>query len=372
MKKQNSGDKPGGRKTSGPGRKPSYKKEQASSGSKPSRGYKRFETDNDAGKKSPKKEKKEYDDKKSTRSPERTYGTRKPVKKSYGNKEYDGKPSGKPRGKKYFDSDDTGKKGKFGRTGKDFKKPYKKSSKKVEEKVDDGTIRLNKYLSNAGICSRREADTYIQSGVVSVNGQIVTELGYKVQPGDKVSFGGKTIKAEKFYYVLLNKPKDYLTTASDPKNRKTVMELVSGAAPVKLFPVGRLDRNTTGVLLLTNDGDMANRLMHPRKGVQKLYKVELNKSFSVGHLEKLAAGMELEDGFFQPDEVAFVAGESKKIVGIRIHSGRNRIVRRLFEHLGYEVIKLDRVIYAGLDKKGLTRGKWRHLTQEELNILKMI
>lgn len=254
---------------------------------------------------------------------------------------------------------------------KNASKSFKKVKVFQKDKDDDGLIRLNKFIANAGICSRREADTFIQTGVVTVNGVVITELGYKVKPDDKVLFGDRPIAGEKLVYILLNKPKDYITTSKDPQNRKTVYELVSGVKE-RIFPVGRLDRNTTGVLLLTNDGVLAEKLMHPRKGVAKIYHVELDKRFSAPDLEHMRKGIELEDGFFTPDEVDYVDGMDKHHVGIEIHSGKNRIVRRLFESLNYEVVKLDRVVYAGLTKKGLTRGKWRFLKDSELHALKMM
>lgn len=252
-----------------------------------------------------------------------------------------------------------------------YSKSTSKKRKVKEEKEDDGLVRLNKYIANAGICSRREADEFIATGVVKVNGEIVTELGYKVNPNDKIQFGEKTIKGEKNVYVLLNKPKDFITSSKDPQNRRTVLDLVAQVKE-RIFPVGRLDRNTTGVLLLTNDGEMADKLMHPRRGVVKIYHAVLDKKFSFSDLETLRAGVELEDGFFQPDEVHYADGLDKHNIGIEIHSGKNRIVRRMFEALGYTVVKLDRVIYAGLTKKGLTRGKWRFLTEQEVNALKML
>lgn len=255
---------------------------------------------------------------------------------------------------------------------KDGSKGYKKTKVIIKkDKEDDGLIRLNKFIANAGICSRREADTFIQTGVVTVNGVIITELGYKVKPDDVVKFGDKPIIGEKHVYILLNKPKDYITTSKDPQNRKTIYDLVSGIRE-RVFPVGRLDRNTTGVLLLTNDGHLAEKLMHPRKNIAKIYHVEVRNKFSITDLEKLRKGLELEDGFFKPDVVEYVEGMDKHHIGIEIHSGANRIVRRLFEALDYDVVKLDRVIYAGLTKKGLTRGKWRFLKDAEVNMLKML
>jgi 23S rRNA pseudouridine2605 synthase len=239
------------------------------------------------------------------------------------------------------------------------------------EKPSDGTVRLNKYIANAGICSRREADKLIEAGVVKVNGETITTLGYKIKPTDIVEVEGQKIRNEKKVYILLNKPKDYLTTTKDPKNRKTVMELIKGAVKERVFPVGRLDRKTTGLLLFTNDGELADKLMHPKSNVPKLYHVTLNKNFSGSDFEKLVKGIELEDGFIKPDALSYVMGKKNEL-GIQIHSGKNRIIRRIFEHLGYDVIKLDRVMYAGLTKKNLPRGKWRFLTEKEVNFLKML
>ena len=239
------------------------------------------------------------------------------------------------------------------------------------EKPSDGTVRLNKYIANAGICSRREADKLIEAGVVKVNGETITTLGYKVKPTDIVEVEGQKIKNEKKVYILLNKPKDYLTTTKDPQNRKTVMELIKGAVKERVFPVGRLDRQTTGLLLFTNDGELADKLMHPKSNVPKLYHVTLDRNFSGSDFEKLVKGIELEDGFIKPDALSYVMGKKNEL-GIQIHSGKNRIIRRIFEHLGYDVIKLDRVMYAGLTKKNLPRGKWRFLTEKEVNFLKML
>ncbi|MBS4059202.1 MAG: rRNA pseudouridine synthase [Bacteroidetes bacterium] len=234
-------------------------------------------------------------------------------------------------------------------------------------------IRLNKYLADAGICSRREADKLIQAGTVTVNGEIVTELGTKVSIFDKVIYGGQALKREKLRYVLLNKPKGYITTSDDPFDRKTVMELVANACEERIYPVGRLDRNTLGLLLLTNDGDLAKRLTHPKHGVKKLYHVELDKPLTKNDLLRIADGLELEDGLIQVDAVSYVeAAESKKEIGIQIHSGKNHIVRRIFEHLGYKVEKLDRVDFANLTKYNLPRGRWRHLTPQEITLLQRI
>ncbi|WP_353138059.1 pseudouridine synthase [Pseudopedobacter sp.] len=237
--------------------------------------------------------------------------------------------------------------------------------------TESDSIRLNRYIANSGICSRRKADDLITAGLITVNDVVVSELGAKVNPAtDKVKYNGEILKREKMVYVLLNKPKDFITTTEDPQERKTVMELVKNATTERIYPVGRLDRNTTGLLLLTNDGDLAEKLSHPRNNVTKIYNVELNKNLTQGDFNKIAFGVELEDGFIKPDAVSYVAGGSKREIGIQIHSGKNRIVRRIFESLGYEVDKLDRVIYANLTKKDLPRGKWRFLNEHEIIQLK--
>ncbi|MCB0790424.1 MAG: rRNA pseudouridine synthase [Flavobacteriales bacterium] len=251
-------------------------------------------------------------------------------------------------------------------------RPVRKNSAAPEK--DDpatGPVRLNRYLSQSGVCSRREADDLIQAGVVQVNGKVVTELGTKVGPGDVVVYGGQRLSMERKRYVLLNKPKDFITTTDDPRDRRTVMNLVGHACPERIYPVGRLDRNTTGVLLLTNDGDLAKRLTHPRHGVEKLYHVFLNRSVTQADVHRLVEGVALDDGPANADEASYV-GADKKQVGVRLHSGRNRVVRRMFEALGYEVMKLDRVVFAGLTKKDLPRGKWRHLTEKEINLLRRV
>ena len=231
------------------------------------------------------------------------------------------------------------------------------------------SIRLNKYIADAGICSRRKADTLIGDGLVEVDGKITKELGTRINPSSVVRVEGKIIKRQKLVYILLNKPKDYLTTTDDPENRRTVMDLIAKATTERVFPVGRLDRQTTGLLLFTNDGELAQKLMHPSHGVRKIYHVELDKEVERNHLEQIARGLELEDGIAYVDAVAFV-GPNKKEVGIEIHIGRNRIVRRIFEHLGYDVRKLDRVMYAGLTKKDLPRKRWRMLSPKEVIFLK--
>ena len=232
-------------------------------------------------------------------------------------------------------------------------------------------LRLNKFLANAGICSRREADEFIQAGVVTVNGEVVTELGTKILRTDEVKFHDQPVKIEKKVYVLLNKPKDYVTTSDDPQQRKTVMDLVKNACPERIYPVGRLDRNTTGVLLLTNDGDLASKLTHPKYVKKKIYHVYLDKNVTAHDLQQIAEGIQLEDGEIKADDVQYAHPTDKKQVGIEIHSGKNRIVRRIFESLGYHVQKLDRVQFAGLTKKNLKRGDWRYLTEEEVDRLRM-
>ena len=270
--------------------------------------------------------------------------------------------------------------------GKDFKKkpytkkPYSKkpfsdkssaSKPNLEEK--DGKIRLNKYISNAGICSRREADDLISSGVVQVNGKTITEMGYRVSPTDIIKYGGQTLKKERLVYLLLNKPKDYVTTSDDPQKRKTVLELIHGACKERVYPVGRLDRATTGLLMFTNDGELTKKLTHPKYGVRKIYHVELDKPLKHQDLEKITEGLELEDGPIKVDEISYSGnGADKAIVGVEIHSGKNRIVRRIFEHLGYNVRKLDRVVFGSLTKKDMPRGRWRFLTDAEVGMLKMI
>ena len=232
-------------------------------------------------------------------------------------------------------------------------------------------IRLNKYLANAGVCSRREADEFITAGVVSVNGEIVTELGTKIKRTDEVKFHDEPVSVERKVYVLLNKPKDCVTTSDDPQERKTVMHCVKDACKERIYPVGRLDRNTTGVLLLTNDGDMASKLTHPKYLKKKIYHVYCDKNVTKADLDQIAAGITLDDGEIHADAISYASETDKKQVGIEIHSGKNRIVRRIFESLGYKVVKLDRVYFAGLTKKGLKRGDWRFLTEMEVNMLRM-
>ena len=245
------------------------------------------------------------------------------------------------------------------------------NKRRREDENDFGTeeMRLNRYIANAGICSRREADSLIAAGEIKVNGEVVTEMGYKVQPTDTVQYGKTNLNREKLVYVLLNKPKDFITTTDDPEGRKTVMDLVANASKERIFPVGRLDRNTTGLLLFTNDGEVAQKLSHPSHKNKKIYQVELSQPLAAEHLRQISEGVELEDGKAEVDDVAVVAG-NPHFVGVELHIGRNRIVRRIFEHLGYEVVTLDRVQYAGITKKDLPRGKWRFLSEQEVIRLK--
>jgi 23S rRNA pseudouridine2605 synthase len=373
---------------------------------------KRFES---AGER-PAYKKTDSSDKKYSDKPKRSFGSsdeRKPFKKSFGG-DKDSKYSDRPK-RSFGSSDDKKPSRKFNdspRVDKDEKVSKRRSSRSFDENSEqtkrvkfddfeegntfsnaskndgdkkrskkpdlikrtasaDGLTRLNKYLSNAGIASRRDADVLITSGVVKVNGVVIDQLGYKIKAGDVVTYGDAAVKSERKVYLLLNKPKDYITTVDDPQERKTVMELIKGACKERLYPVGRLDRNTTGLLLFTNDGEITTKLTHPKFGVKKVYHVSLNKGLKTEDFKAITEGIELEDGIVKADDLAFV-GEGKKEIGIEIHSGRNRIVRRLFEHLGYDVIKLDRVVFAGLTKKDLARGKHRFLTAKEISFLQMI
>ncbi|MDG1037983.1 MAG: pseudouridine synthase [Polaribacter sp.] len=252
------------------------------------------------------------------------------------------------------------------------RKSFKKTFSKIKEapKSDESSgIRLNKYIANSGVCSRREADTYIEHGSVEVNGKLVTEMGYKVQPDDVVRFDGTSITPEQKRYILLNKPKNYITTMDDDRGRKTVMELVANASKERIYPVGRLDRNTTGLLLFTNDGDLAKKLTHPKHNVRKLYHASLDKKLDLRDLEKLRGDVIIEGRKVFIDAISYVDGQPKSEIGIEIHSGRNRIVRKIFEHVGYKVNKLDRVVFAELTKKNLPRGRWRELTNIEVTNL---
>ena len=258
---------------------------------------------------------------------------------------------------------------KFDRKNTGYKRTAK--GKNIPEKTDD-KIRLNKYIANAGICSRREADKYIQAGIVTVNGKVITELGYKVNPNDDVRFGGEKIKPEKKIYVLLNKPKGYTTTTKDPHATKTVMQLIEKCCKERVVPVGRLDKNTTGLLLFTNDGELAKKLTHPSSRIEKVYVVTLDKNFRTQDFDKLIEGLDLEDGIATVDAASYYNPDEKNRIIIQIHSGKNRIVRRMMEHLGYKVKSLDRVKFAGLTKRGLKRGYWRILTPKEVSFLKML
>ena len=248
----------------------------------------------------------------------------------------------------------------------------KRKLDKISKQVEKDTIRLNKYIANSGICSRREADELITQGLVEVNGKVVTEMGYQVQKTDRVVFDGQSITPEKPVYVLLNKPKGYISTTKDEKARKTVMDLVANASPYRLFPVGRLDRQTTGLILLTNDGHLTKKLTHPSFGVKKIYHVTLDRKLSVEDLRTIADGVRLEEGVAEVDSISYIEGKPKNEVGIEIHIGWNRVVRRSFKKRGYEVEALDRVIFAGLTKKNIKRGHWRILTEMEVNNLKML
>ena len=277
-----------------------------------------------------------------------------------GRSNYGGKPYGRPQRPRTADYNPNAKYSK------------KKQIEYKEQFVDPNEpIRLNKYLANAGVCSRREADEFITAGVVSVNGQVVTELGTKIKRGDEVKFHDQVVSLERKIFVLLNKPKDTVTTSDDPQARRTVMDLVKGACEERIYPVGRLDRNTTGVLLLTNDGDLASKLTHPKYLKKKIYHVHLDKNLTKADMEQIAAGIQLDDGEIHADAISYTDENKKNDVGIEIHSGKNRIVRRIFESLGYKVVKLDRVYFAGLTKKGLRRGDWRYLTEQEVNFLRM-
>lgn len=248
----------------------------------------------------------------------------------------------------------------------------RKKSKGVKQPLQMGGIRLNKYIANSGICSRREADVFIKAGSATVNGKLVTEMGYKVAPTDEVRFDGTLINPEQKRYVLLNKPKNFITTMEDDRGRRTVMELVANASKERIYPVGRLDRNTTGLLLFTNDGELAKKLTHPKHNVQKIYHAHLDKKLKMEDMHKISEGFILDERRVIVDEISFIEGQPKSEVGVKIHSGRNRIVRRIFEHFNYKVVKLDRVIFAGLTKKNLPRGHWRMLTELEINTLKML
>jgi len=237
---------------------------------------------------------------------------------------------------------------------------------------EDAPVRLNKYIANTGLCSRREADDYIQAGLITVNGQIVSQLGSKVLPTDDVRYNSERLQAEKKVYILLNKPKDYVTSVDDPHAKRTIMELVQGACKERIYPVGRLDRMTTGVILLTNDGELTKKLTHPTSNYRKIYQVQLEKNVKAEDMHAIKEGIALDDGIIKADNISYAFEDDSTMVGIEIHSGRNRVIRRLFEHLGYKVLKLDRIYFAGLTKKGLSRGMWRYLDPKEVGFLKML
>ncbi len=261
----------------------------------------------------------------------------------------------------------------FGNKRRFTEKPKDSQKTAQNSKQSESTgIRLNKYIANSGICSRREADVFIAAGSAMVNGKVVTEMGFKVQATDEVRFDNTVISPEKKQYVLLNKPKNFITTMEDDRGRRTVMELVNNATKERIYPVGRLDRNTTGLLLFTNDGELAKKLTHPKHNIQKIYHASLDKKLAMSDLYKISDGFMLDERRVVVDEISYIENQSKTEVGVKIHSGRNRIVRRIFEHFNYTVVKLDRVIFAGLTKKNLSRGHYRHLTEMEINTLKML
>lgn len=273
----------------------------------------------------------------------------------------------KPYGKRLGGGKGRGKSDDYS-THKKFLKPKFKGAEDLVPNSDE--MRLNRFLAIAGVASRRESDDLIKMGLVTVNGKIVTEMGHKVKITDDVRYNGTKIHAEKKVYIVMNKPKGFLTTVDDPKARKTVMDLIGGAVTERIYPVGRLDRATTGVLMFTNDGDLAKKLTHPSHGAQKIYHAVLDKKLTKGDMEKIAAGLELEDGPAKVDAISFIDEKSKTNVGLEIHMGKNRIVRRIFAHLGYEVTKLDRTTFAGLNKKNLKRGQWRFLSTREVEFLR--
>ncbi len=295
---------------------------------------------------------------------QRPYGNNQGGQRPYNNQ---GRPGQRPYNNRNRQDNGTG----FPGRGKSFTPRPKRIEYEMPVPDPNEQIRLNKYMSNAGICSRREADEYIQQGLVKVNGQVVTELGTKITHNDVVEYDEKVVTPESKCYILLNKPKDCVTTSDDPNGRMTVMDLVKGACTERIYPVGRLDRNTTGVLLLTNDGDLASKLTHPKFVKKKIYHVWCDRDISEDDMQRIADGIELEDGPIHADAISYATETDRNQAGIEIHSGRNRIVRRIFESLGYHVTKLDRVYFAGLTKKNLPRGRWRYLTQEEVNYLKM-
>ncbi|MDP4206112.1 MAG: pseudouridine synthase [Bacteroidota bacterium] len=365
--------------TAGTGRRDDGRSSERTEGGRPSFGKKPFGNRSER----PQGGKPSFGRRDDERSSERTEGGR----PSFGKKPF-GNRSERPQGEKpSFGKRDFGKgpgRPQFAKGNRDNEgatdRPWRgtrpsavrrSGSATKEKRVDDGSMRLNRYLANAGICSRREADTYIQAGVVTINGNVISELGSRVNPGDQVRFNNELLSPERKVYLLLNKPKGFVTTTDDPHASKTVMDLVQDACHERIYPVGRLDKGTTGVLLLTNDGEMAKRLTHPKYKCKKIYQAYLDKRLDRADLLKIAEGVELEDGYISADSVQYIDPEDKKLIGLEIHSGKNRIVRRIFEHLGYKVEKLDRVMFAGLTKSKLPRGKWRFLTEKEIAFLKM-
>ena len=393
-------DRPYKKKTYGDDKKDGERKPWSSDkkeGDSADRPYKKRTFGEDKGTDRPYKKKTFGDDKKEGTSTDRPYkkrtfgedkGTDRPYqKKTYGDDKKDGERRPWSSDKKEGGSIDRPyKKRTFSsENNKDEKSSYEKytpkkfgerssSKTKIDKRDDDQDgIRLNKYISNAGICSRREADVLIENGAVTVNGKIVTELGTKVSRTDVIQYGGETLKSEKNVYLVLNKPKDYITTLDDPQNRKTVLALIGDACKERIYPVGRLDRDTTGLLLFTNDGELTKKLTHPKYGVKKIYHIILDRPLAKADFEKIYNGITLEDGPIEVDEIAYIAADAnKRELGVELHSGRNRIVRRIFEHLEYNIVKLDRVYFAGITKKDLPRGRWRFLSQMEINMLKMI
>ncbi len=323
-----------------------------------------------------------YANKSSDSSERKNYGSRSedhPTRRSYQGNTDDRKPRSADRGEER-------QSGYKGNTPRDNYRPYDKKGKQGQGKGRFGRqkrlftprehpegIRINRFIANSGICSRREADNLVENGDIAINGEVVTTVGTRIKPNDVVTYKGEVIKGEKLQYILFNKPKDCITTADDPEGRTTVMEYLRGCCKERISPVGRLDRNTTGLLLFTNDGHLAEKLMHPRNIVKKLYHVKLDKPVTKEDMKKISYGVKLEDGLIKADQIAYVGTvDDRTEVGIEIHSGKNRVIRRIFESLDYEVVKLDRVIFAGLTKKDLRRGKYRSLTTEEIHYLKML
>ncbi len=380
-----------GRGTGAPGRRNADGKEKRNFEKGPSYGlpfkrkYDKGERDSsDGGKRSFSKDGdsrfKKYSSDKSNQDKGKSFGRKDESQGREGRNSSDKKFENRSRGKSFGRDDRSDKASRRKDSDNEEKSPFFKKSMSRYDKTADSKdetvapaqtdkIRLNKYIANSGVCSRREADELITMSLITVNGKTITELGYKVNPGDEVRYENKVLKAEKPVYILMNKPKGYLTTTDDPQERNTVMHIIGGAVKERIYPVGRLDRNTTGLLLLTNDGDLADKLMHPSYNIKKIYKVELDRPVTKADLQKIADGVRLEEGVAAVDDVAVIS-EDSKTVGVEIHIGWNRVVRRIFEALGYEVTRLDRSVYAGLDKKDLGRGHWRFLTKEEIVRLK--